>query len=208
MSKKIIIIGGGRHAQVIRSIMAINDDFECLGYTDVETRNLNIPYLGDDSCIKNYSPKEILLINGIGSVDLPSKRQCLYERFKKLGYTFHSMIHPRAVISSEVELAEGVQIMAGVVINCGTIIEENVVLNTSSSIDHDCQIGAHSHIAPGVTLSGQVTIGEGCHIGTGATVIQGIHVGNHSLVGAGSVVISDIGSNSKVLGNPARMVLA
>ena len=42
------------------------------------------------------------------------------------------------------------------------------------------------HIAPGVTLSGLVTIGDRTHIGTGAAVIQGVSIGRDSLVAAGA----------------------
>ena len=47
-------------------------------------------------------------------------------------------------------------------------IGANSIVNTRASVDHDCRIGETVHIAPGVTLSGAVTIGDGTHIGTGA----------------------------------------
>ena len=61
------------------------------------------------------------------------------------------------------------------------------------------------HIAPGVTISGGVTIDDCTHIGTGATVIQGVHIGSHVLIGAGAVVVKDIPDNCKAYGVPARI---
>jgi UDP-perosamine 4-acetyltransferase len=80
-------------------------------------------------------------------------------------------------------------------------------VNTSSSIDHDCRIGAHVHVAPGVTLSGGVEVGDGTHIGTGACVIQRIRIASHCFVAAGAVVVRDVAMNAKVAGVPARELL-
>ena len=60
--------------------------------------------------------------------------------------------------------------------------------------------------APGVTISGGVTIDDCTHIGTGATVIQGVHIGSHVLIGAGAVVVKDIPDNCIVAGNPAKIL--
>ena len=204
--KKIIIIGGGGHARVLKEILDIPGQFEIIGFTDLEPKdNKGIKYLGKDKVVEKYSLKDVLLVNGIGSVELPTKRQEIYERFKMLGYGFCSVIHPKAIVSSGVNLAEGVQIMAGVVINTGVSLSENVIVNTSVTIDHDCSIGAHTHIAPGVTRSGGVVIGKGCHIGTGVVVIQGIKIGEHTVVGAGSLVVENISSKVTAFGVPAKI---
>lgn len=205
-SKKIILIGGGGHARVIKTILDLEKDVECVGYTDVKACDIDLPYLGTDQALEKYLKHGIRLILGIGSIDLPRHRQSIYEKFKKWGYQFYSVIHPQAIVSSGVQLSEGVQIMAAAVINTGTVIKENVIINTSSTIEHDCRVGDHSHIAPGVTLSGNVKIGVGCHVGTGATLIQGVTIGDHCLIGAGSVVISNIDSHSKAVGIPARVI--
>jgi acetyltransferase-like isoleucine patch superfamily enzyme len=73
-------------------------------------------------------------------------------------------------------------------------------------VDHDCIIGDHAHIAPGVTLSGGVIVGERTHIGTGATVIQGIHIGESSLVGAGALILKDVPQSVTVMGVPAKVL--
>ena len=88
--------------------------------------------------------------------------------------------------------------------NTGTRIAENSVINTGAVVDHECIIGSHVHVAPGVTLSGGVQVGDGSHIGTGATVIQGVSIGRKALVGAGAVVLKDVPSGARVAGAPAK----
>jgi len=206
MTRKLIIIGGGGHARVLKSILDTAKGTKILGYTDLkQNRDMGIKYLGNDDIIEKYSVKDILLVNGIGSIDLPNKRKKIYERFKSRGYTFYSIIHPGALVSSGVKLGEGVQVMAGVVINTGAVIGNNVIINTSASIDHDCKIGSHTHIAPGVTFSGNIKLGETCHIGIATSAIQGVKIGDQVLVGAGSVIINDISSGKRIFGNPAKV---
>ena len=205
----VIIIGGGGHAKVVADVLKLQE-FEFLGFTEMDPeKTLNfaaLPFLGDDRVISRYLPKTILLGNGVGSGGSTVLRREIYERFSAQGYRFACCIHPSAIVASHVETGEGIQLMAGCVVQPGCSLGHNVIINSGAVVDHDCHIGDHAHIAPGVTLSGSVRVGCGAHIGIGATVIQGISIGNNSLVGAGSIVIRDVADNSKVVGNPAREV--
>lgn len=207
MRKPIIITGAGDHARVLLDIL-LENDFKVLGLTDknIEKGSLvyGIPVIGDDNSVLEYNPQEITLVNGIGSIKDLNLRSEVYIFFKSKGYTFSSVIHPSAVVSHRAELGEGVQVLAGVVINTDAKIGENSIINTNSTIEHDCHIGKNCHIAPGCTLSGGIFVNDSTHIGTGSSIIQGINIGKNVLVGAGSVVIRDIEDYSKVYGVPAR----
>jgi UDP-perosamine 4-acetyltransferase len=204
----VIILGAGGHAKVlIDTLQACS--VKILGIVDTNPdaygkKILDVPVIGNDDSVTQYGPEEVRLVNGVGSVGLPTRRRELFNKFKGLGFTFLQVVHPSAIISPDAKLSEGSQIMAGVVIQPGTEIGKNSIVNTRVSIDHDCIIGDHVHLAPGVTLSGSVRIGHEVHIGTGATVIQGISIGNHSLIAAGSVVVSNISDNTVVKGLPAK----
>lgn len=210
MTFEIIVLGGGGHAKVLIDALH-RQGHQVLGITDLNVRDnspsvLGVPILGGDDIVLQYPRDRIELVNALGSVSSVSKRQQLFEKFKRSGYHFLSVIHPGAIVAADAQLSEGVQIMAGAVIQAGASIGENTIVNTRAVVEHDCKIAAHVHLAPGVVLSGSVKIGQGSHIGTGATVIQEIQIGMNSLVGAGAVVVRDIPPDTKVLGIPAREV--
>jgi sugar O-acyltransferase (sialic acid O-acetyltransferase NeuD family) len=210
MSIPVIVIGGGGHARVLIDALLLQS-VEIIGYTDPDERKAgttiqSIPYLGDDNKVGAYSPSAIQLVNGIGSIGSTKPRQQIFESFKAKGYSFASVWHPSAIISKESAIEEGVQIMAGVIIQAGCRIGMNTLINTRVSLDHDCLIDAHVHIAPGAVLSGEVEVEEGVHIGTGAVLIQKVRISHHSIVGAGAVVIKDVSAQSKVFGVPAKEV--
>jgi sugar O-acyltransferase (sialic acid O-acetyltransferase NeuD family) len=208
MGIPVIVIGAGGHAKVlIDALLTIG--IEVLGATDMDPVRLDssicgLRVLGDDNILVRYAPQAVRLVNGLGSVAVTTARQRIYEKYKGLGYSFETIIHPSAVVSKDVELSEGVQVMAGAIIQAGSRIGQNTIINTGATVDHDCEIGAHVHLAPGAILSGSVKVGSGTHIGTGAVVIQNILVGHNDIIGAGSVVVENIADCRKVIGVPAR----
>ena len=205
-----LMIGSGGHAKVLIDLLK-QQDSEIVGITEYDNKKwgkniYDIPVLGNDEIILSYEQDDISLVNGIGSIGDVNKRKQIYEYFVAKGYHFPRIVHISSVVSSLANLADGVQVLAGVVVNAGVNIGENSIINTNASIDHDVSIGSHVHIAPGVTISGGATIGDCTHIGTGATVIQGVHIGSNVLIGAGAVVVKDIPDNCKAYGVPAREV--
>jgi sugar O-acyltransferase (sialic acid O-acetyltransferase NeuD family) len=206
----IIIIGAGGHAKVLMDTL-LDQDKDIIGIVDKEASKLGkdllgIRVIGTDDIVFKYQAEKISLVNGIGSVQQTSLRKNINDQFKQKGYSFANVIHSSAIIAKDVKLGEGVQVMAGVVIQTGSTIGMNTIINTKASIDHDCKIGAHVHIAPGVTISGSVEIGDGAHIGTGAVLIQGIKIGRNSLIGAGSVVIRNVMPETTIIGVPGVVV--
>lgn len=203
----VIIIGSGGHARVLLEILRMQKR-RVLGFIDNDSSKKavnGLPILGDDYSITAYEPGSVKLVNGIGSVGDNSLRKKIYSYYKSLGYEFLSVIHPTAFVSESAVLAEGVQLMAGCIVQTDSKIGCNTLVNTKASIDHDCIIGSHVHIAPGCTLSGNVTVSDDVHLGTAAAVIQNIFIARHCLIGAGAVVAADITEeNIKVVGVPAK----
>ena len=208
MSALHILLGCGGHARVLREAARLRG-LALRGYVAPAKAAAagTLDYLGTDteylSGSEVHSLQDILL-NGLGSTADTTLRKGVFEKYKARGFCFASLIHPSAVLPEEIELGEGVQIMAGAVLQPGVRIGYNSIVNTGATIDHDTVIGNHAHVAPGVTCCGGVTIGDGAHIGCGATLIQGVRVGARAVVGAGAVVIQDVPAGARVMGVPAR----
>lgn len=207
MNKSLIILGNGGHASVLTEILLAQGQ-KIIGFTApvAEENSFGLSYLGSDEMIYSYNTSEVELVLGLGMIKPSSVREKIYAHFKNKGYIYKSVIHPLAIIAQSVHLGEGVQIMAGAIVQTHTTIADNTIINTGALIDHDCQIGSHIHIAPGTKISGAVHIGHSTHIGTGTTIIQGVQIGEGCLIGAGSVVVKNIKDNVKAFGVPAKEV--
>jgi sugar O-acyltransferase (sialic acid O-acetyltransferase NeuD family) len=165
-----------------------------------------IEAFGDDDDVRLFQTEQVLLANGIGVIPGQSVRRVVHDRFVGEGYRFITLVHPSAVLSASVELAEGVQVMAGAIVQPGCRIASGVVVNTGARIDHDCQIGEHAFIGPGVTVCGDVLIEAGAFIGAGAVLLPGVTVEANAVVGAGAVVVRTVQAGATVMGNPAGRV--
>jgi sugar O-acyltransferase (sialic acid O-acetyltransferase NeuD family) len=207
MTIPVVVLGGGGHARVLID-MLLELNRPILGYTMADSEHdpkplFGVPCLGSDSYVLTLRTTECELVNGVGSIE---SRVNLYHEFNRQSYRFATIVHSTAFVSKRASLMEGVQVMAGAVIQANSNIGVNTIVNTRASVDHDCTIGDHVHIAPGATLCGGVHVGDGTHIGAGATVIQGINIGQGCLVAAGAVVVRDVPDGAKVAGVPGRVM--
>lgn len=205
MNQSLIIFGAGGHGKVVLdAAMAAHNKVEfVVDDAPHEKELLGLPVL----CTRNPKWLCLKIFRFAVAVGDNSTRAQIFNQLTARKGIPVNVIHPRAVISPFATLGLGNVCFAGVVVNAGTEIGDNCIINTSASIDHDCQIGSHAHICPGVHLAGMVTVGQGTMIGTGAAVLPGIKIGDHCIIGAGAVVNRDIPAGSVAYGVPAKLKL-
>jgi len=188
----VVVVGAGGHAAVVVSSL-LRLGVSILGATtrsgDEESAELGIPIIGDDSAIQKMESSKVVLVNGIGmAASAKTTRYHAASRLRSLGFRFRPVLDPTAIVASGVEIKEGVQVLAGAVIQPRTIIGTDTIVNTGARIDHDCDIGPHCHVCPGATITGNVKIGTGSLIGAGTIITPGVSVGENSMIRAGSLV--------------------
>lgn len=211
--KPLILIGAGGHAKVLLSLIQ-SLEAEIVGVVDPmlaqegQLRWRGLAILGGDACISSFKPDEVMLVNGIGKRVDDSVRLNIYEHFNQKGYRFAKLIHPHAYVDKDVFLGEGVQVMAGAVIQPGVVVAENTIINTRASLDHDCNISSHVHVAPGAVLCGQVSVAKSAFIGAGAIITQGIAIGEGAVIGAGASIVRNVPPGQKVLPGALRIGLS
>lgn len=206
MKDGIIVVGTAGHAKVVIELLragGMTIDY-CVGADDAYTTCLGVPVLrGDDHLLSLRREGYSRAFIAIGASGL---RQRLANMVKQAGYSLVNAISPRSVISPTAHLGEGVAIMAGVVINAESIIEDLAIINTGTIIDHDCHIGRAAHIAPQSALAGNVKIGNSAFLGVGCKVVPRVKIGSGTIVGAGGVVIADIPDDVVAVGVPAKVI--
>lgn len=206
----LVFLGAGGHAKVLLSLVQACG-YDILGVCDPGlskqgiTQWRGVDVLGDDAALEQFAPGSVGLVNGVGQVVGSSLRRLVFEQARDKGFHFPPLKHPTAWLDGSVVLEEGAQVMAGAILQPDVIVGCNTVVNTLASVDHDCHLGAHVHVAPGVTLCGGVQVSVGAFIGSGSTVIQGIAIGEGAVVGAGTVVVRDVPARGVLIGSSARL---
>jgi sugar O-acyltransferase (sialic acid O-acetyltransferase NeuD family) len=199
MSDSIAIIGAGGHGKVVGEIALLNQ-YKTIDFFDDQVNKIKkFPFkvLGTLNDLKDNLKNYDVFFVAIGD------NQIRHDKMKwliKEKVKIVSLIHPRATISRFSSLGVGTCVMANAAVNPGTLIKEGVIINTSSSIDHDCSIENYAHISPNCSLSGNVKIGKFTHLGTGTSVHPGINIGQNVKTGIGSKIYKDI-LNNKIFKN-------
>lgn len=201
---KLLIIGAGGHGRVVADIALKMGRWQSIAFLDDSSTKIfmGIEVIGSTRNLSEYI-NEYEMFVGIGD---NNKRKELYENIESLGAQIPVLIHPDAVIGSEVELGTGTVVMAGVIINCCSVIGKGCIINTSSTLDHDNHIEDFVHISPGAHLAGNVDIGYGSWLGIGSIVSNNVRITEGCKVGAGSVVVKDLTVPGVYVGVPVRRI--
>jgi UDP-perosamine 4-acetyltransferase len=202
-----VVVGNGGHAKVVVSVLRLDPNIELVGVVGPSKSGAvaGLPLLGADDDIARLRRTIPGAFIAVGN---NLRRDQLFNEAVQLGFELPCALHPRAVIDAGARVGLGVVAMAGAMVNTDSVIGDASILNTGSTVDHDCVIGRSVHVAPGSNLSGYVTVGDRALLGIGSTIGRGtpITIGIDATIGAGSVVIEDVPPGATVFGVPARLV--
>jgi sugar O-acyltransferase (sialic acid O-acetyltransferase NeuD family) len=191
---KAYIFGGGGHARVIASFLTVTPVFV------VQERD------GENTLSENEYFRELPagdVYIGIGS---NAVRELCASRLRAVQANMPPCIAPNAFVARDAEIESGAVICAGAVVGSRARIGRDTIINTLSSVDHDCVLGALSQVTAGVTFGGAVKTGVNCFFGIKSSVIPNKIIGDNVQIMAGSLIVSDVESNVMMGGNPGRLV--
>lgn len=205
--KDLWIIGAGGHAKVVISAALSSGEYRVVGCLDDSFGEQNrvvegVSVVGDISreSIARFSVEHAVIAIG-SNVVRRAIAECLDGAVQ-----WQSIVHRTAWIAPSATLGEGSVVMAHAVVQSGAMISNHVILNTASTVDHDCTLEDYVHLGPGANLAGSIALRQGVFVGIGASVVPGIEVGEWSVVGAGAVVTRSLSANITAVGAPAKVI--
>lgn len=205
MRNKLIIIGASGHGKVVADIAIKVNKWKSIAFLDDDESiktSMGLEVIGKTADAFTYKDEADFFV-AIGSNAVREKVQ---EKLIEEGLNVVSLIHPSAIIGTDVEIGMGIVVMAGVVINSSSRIGKGCIINTSASLDHDTVIEDYVHISPGVNMAGTVKVGKGSWLGIGSIVSNNVNICSGCKVGAGAVVVKDITESGTYVGVPVRRV--
>jgi len=196
---KAYIFGGGGHARVIASFLTVSPVFVVQRPGGQATLPENT--LSEDEYFRELPPGDVYI--GIGSNE---ERELCASRLRAVRANMPPCIAPTAFVARDAEIESGALVCAGAVVGSRSRIGRDTIINTLSSVDHDCVLGAVSQVTAGVTFGGGVRTGVNCFFGIKSAVVPNTTIGDKVQLMAGSLIVSDVESNVVMGGNPARLV--
>lgn len=208
---QIILWGGTGQVKILRPIVerleaqvvAVFDDTP-----DLAPPFDDVPLLhGSEfpAWLEQRLPEEVGFLIAIGNPH-GDIRIRLHQELQSKGLTPATVAHETAWVAANARIGSGSQLCAGAKVMEETRLGVQCIINTNASVDHECELGEGTEVAPGGTLCGLVRTGSNVWIGAGATVLPRIRIGDNAIVGAGATVTRNVDAGVTVVGTPARPV--
>jgi sugar O-acyltransferase (sialic acid O-acetyltransferase NeuD family) len=204
-NRPLILIGSGGHGRVSLEV-AQSMGRKVAGFIDKTKTARTIvngsPVLGGDELLTD--PHFLLSNDLFVAIGEQEVRRRYANMIMQNGGSLASLAHPSCIFSPSATIGSGTILMPGTIVNANTRIGKFCIVNTGSTIDHDCTLEDGVQICPGVNLAGTVSCGADAFIGSGAVVVPRVRIGTRAIVGAGAVVVRDVPDETRVLGYAAR----
>lgn len=205
MNDSLIIIGASGHGKVVADIAMKMNKWKNISFLDDNLSLktiMGIPVIGSSANVVEHTKHSDFFV-AIGN---NSTRERIQEGLLAQGTSIVSLVHPSAIIGTDVNVGIGTAIMAGVVINSSSVVGKGCIINSNSGLDHDNNIGDYVHISPRTHLAGTVKVGKGSWLGIGSVVSNNINICSGCKIGAGAVVVKDITESGTYVGVPVRRI--
>ena len=196
MKKKIVLVGAGGHAKSCIDVIELEKKFKIIGlidnYKKIGTKFLGYSIIGNDSDLEKIRKIANHAIITVGQIKNANLREKLFLKVKKYNFKTPIISSPKSLISNNSKIGEGTIIHHGAIVNAGSEIGCNCIINTNALIEHDCKIGDFSHISTSVTVNGGAIIEKKTFIGSGSVIKNSVKIDKNSIIPMGSKIFKNI----------------
>lgn len=198
------------NGNAIEALDCLGAEWTCVGFVDDATQKQGGAVYGipvhDRTAFERWPLARVLAVPG--SPDSFAHRRRAIESLALPRERFATVVHPSAQISPRARIGFNTLVMAGAVVTSGADVGSHCCILPNTVVHHDASIGDWTLVGASVTVAGGVRIGSNCYIGSASSIRNGVRIGDFALVGMGANVVADVDEDSRVAGNPARILRA
>lgn len=196
--KDLIILGaGGAGWDIVSLVHSLKDQDEwtILGFLDDNKELIGKEFCGVrvlgtiDDCV-NYPNS--FFVSSIANPTNRLVRKYIWDRVKKHGLKFATLIHPSVILYDNVVVEEGCVINANCVLGTNAHLYPDVHLGYACNVAHETKILEHTSMGSAVNLSSGVIINANCYIGAGVSSTHDVEVEEDTLVAVGSAIVTNM----------------
>jgi len=209
MKEPLLLIGGGLHCKTCIDVIEQEGRFYVKGILDLKEKVgstiLGYPIIATDEEIPELSSECPNFFITVGDVSLFNVRNKLYQNLKNRGCTTPSIVSPLSYVSQHATVGEGNILFPFSIIDVGTKVGNNCIINHAATLLHEAIIEDNCHVSVNCVI-GNSLIGHDTFIGVNSFVNNGLEISPYCIIGSGSNVIRSITEPGVYAGNPAKMI--
>jgi sugar O-acyltransferase (sialic acid O-acetyltransferase NeuD family) len=191
--KGIVLIGGGGHCKSVIDVIEQEGQFDIVGIVDkpelLGSNVLGYSVIGSDFDLDSLAKKYQYALITVGQIKSPSLRMKLFDLAIEAGFVLPSIISPRAYISKHAMIEKGTIIMHDALVNANVKIGGNCIINSKALIEHDVTIEDHCHISTGAIINGATVVKCNTFFGSNSMAKEKITIKSNSIIGGGLTLL-------------------
>jgi acetyltransferase EpsM len=211
--QRLVVLGGPGDglvvAEAIRQATAAGHDVELFGFlNDVLAPGeilQSAPVLGRFEDWRGLD-SDVMFVPAVQKVKDMQARVNRIEGLEIPDQRWASVVHPRAVVSSDVRIGVGAFIASFATVQPESRIGRFASLRSGATLGHHSVVEDHAYVGPNATMCGRSKLEFAAHLGPGAVLLDNKTLGAFSVAGIAAAVTKSVPDFWVVFGNPAVRV--
>jgi sugar O-acyltransferase (sialic acid O-acetyltransferase NeuD family) len=211
MSKKLVIFGTGKIAEVISYYAIEHCGLDLAGFTVDSAFRINetfhdLPIVSFEEVESIYPPTEFDLFVALGYHDLNRLRELRCSEAIRKGYRLISIISPEVKLPSNVLIGWNCFIMPPALLHPYVQIGNNVFVFSGALVAHHSIIEDNCWLTSCCNISGNVHLGANSFVAINATIGHSVRIGKSCFLGANSLVTKELQEESVVISESSKPI--
>lgn len=188
---RLLVVGAGGHGRSVAEAAQLSGQFEVVGFLDdalpPNKLVLGVSVLGAVASMTQHMTVADQAIVAVGNNTV---REKLMMQLKLVGFTWATVVHPRATVSPTSVIGAGVAVMAGVIVGTEARLGAGVIVNCGAVVDHHATVEDYGHLGVNASMAGGTLLGRGAWMQAGAALGYGVTVRSGVTLAPGEAVDS------------------
>lgn len=188
---RLLVVGAGGHGRSVVEAAELSGQFEVVGFLDDALQAnklvLGVPVLGP---VATMSKHQAVADQAIVAVGNNAVREKLMMQLKVVGFTWATVVHPRATVSPTSVIGAGVAVMAGAIVGTEASLGAGAIVNCGAVVDHHATVEDYGHLGVNASMAGGTLLGRGAWMQAGAALGYGVAVPSGVTLAPGEAVDS------------------
>ncbi len=163
--KKLLILGCGQYASVVKEVAESLGIYEKIAFLDDRHGDgitvFRHETVGKISDISNFSGIYTDAFPAIGNSEA---RLCALFKIKNAGFVLPTLISPRAYVSPSASVFEGVLIEPFASVNANATVKTGTYISLGAVVNHDSYVGECSHIDCNSVVAAGASVPDGTKV--------------------------------------------
>lgn len=189
---RLLVVGAGGHGRSVAEAAELSGQFEVVGFLDdalpPNKLVLGVPVLG---ALASMAQHQSIVNQAIVAVGNNAVREKLMMQLTVVGFTWATVVHPRAIVSPSSAIGAGSTVMAGAIVGTEARLGVGAIVNCGALVDHHATVEDYGHLGVNASMAGGTLLGRGAWMQAGAALGYGVAVPSGVTLAPGEAVDSD-----------------